>query len=111
MKNIIFFLGMVLPLVLGAKTMTQPCEGMIWMNNVDMEELKELVLNKGDYQVYKHEYVPHYKLGDFHLYIKDDALILYNRHDKNRKEYTISNFCNESSNAYYTIAIENELAY
>ncbi len=109
MRSIIFFLGMVLPLLMGAKTNAEPCEGMIWLDNVDMKELKEIVLSEGDYQVYKHEYVPHYKLGDFHLYIKGDTLILYNRHDNKRKEYTISNICDKEVNADYTLAIENKL--
>lgn len=99
---------MVVPLSMIAFPLVRDCAGTIWIENTD--ELKALVLEKGDHQVFKHEYVPHYQVGKFHIYLKEGTLVLYNRYDKERKEYTITNSCKEKpENTEYSKIIQEEL--
>lgn len=108
MRAIIFFLLMMMPLSILAFPSNKDCEEIIWIENI--EELKALILEKGDHQVFKHEYIPHYKLGDFHLYLKEGNIILYNRYDKERREYKIMNICKEElENGAYSKRIQKEL--
>ncbi|APD06959.1 hypothetical protein UJ101_01440 [Flavobacteriaceae bacterium UJ101] len=108
MRNTAIFLLMMIPLSMMAYPLKKVCSDTIWIENV--EELKELVLKKGDHQVFKHEYVPHYKIGDFHIYLKEGDIILYNRYDKERREYKIMNTCkDELENKAYSEAIQKVL--
>ncbi len=110
MINFIYALLLAVPMSLSALTMNngRPV-GKILISNV--EELKTLILTKGDYQVYRHEYVPHYRVADFHLYIKGNTLILYNQHDADTKEYIVTQQSKKKEhNNYYAVRLQQALS-